>query len=318
MRADRLLSALLLLQGHRRMTGRELAHRLEVSIRTVHRDMEALGAAGVPVFALRGANGGWQLDENWRTQVPALDDAELRALLMAQPRMTGDSRLAAAAERAIGKLLAALPAPMRERASAMRQRLHVDPTGWRGTAENLEVLPAVQDAVARDRKLSMRYRAPAGEPGERIVDPLGLVAKGRVWYLVASTTSGLRTFRVSRIETATMLDEPSVRPPDFDLADYWRSSSARLQQNWHQYTATLRLEPQSARQMRAYHVTTPVDGHDIPERPGWPTLRVSFDREDEACFVVMGLGTRVDVIEPDSLRDRVAAEASAVLSRLRQ
>jgi predicted DNA-binding transcriptional regulator YafY len=204
-RADRLLSALLLLQGHRRMTGRELAHRLEVSIRTVHRDMEALGAAGVPVFALRGANGGWQLDENWRTQVPALDDAELRALLMAQPRMTGDSRLAAAAERAIGKLLAALPAPMRERASAMRQRLHVDPTGWRGTAENLEVLPAVQDAVARDRKLSMRYRAPAGEPGERIVDPLGLVAKGRVWYLVASTTSGLRTFRVSRIETATML-----------------------------------------------------------------------------------------------------------------
>src|SRR2546430_15617565 len=151
MKADRLLSVLLLLQAHGRMTGREMSKRLEVSQRTVHRDMESLSAAGVPVFALRGARGGWQLDEGWRTQVPALDEAELLALLMTQPRMVGDSRLAGAAERALRKLTAALPATLRERAAAIRQRLYVDITGWRGTPENLAMLPMVQDAVSRDR-----------------------------------------------------------------------------------------------------------------------------------------------------------------------
>src|SRR5262245_3848671 len=132
MRADRLLSALLLLQAHGRLTGRELSRRLEVSGRTVHRDMEALSAAGVPVFALRGARGGWQLDEDWRTRVPGLDEAELRALLMAQPRVIGDARLARAAERALDKLMAALPSSLRERAASIRQRLHVDTSGWGG------------------------------------------------------------------------------------------------------------------------------------------------------------------------------------------
>src|SRR5215475_4205808 len=130
MKSDRLLSALLLLQAHGRLSGRELAARLEVSIRTVHRDMDALSAAGVPVFALRGSRGGWQLDENWRTQVPGLDEAELRALLMAQPRVLGDSALASAAERALGKLMAALPASMRDQATSIRQRLHVDTAAW--------------------------------------------------------------------------------------------------------------------------------------------------------------------------------------------
>src|SRR5581483_12488371 len=133
MRADRLLSALLLLQAKRRMTGREMAERLEVSMRTVHRDMEALSAAGVPVLALRGAQGGWQLDEDWRAPVPGLDEAELRALVMSQPRATGDVRLAAAAESALSKLMAALPEAMRDRAASIRQRLYIDTSGWRAS-----------------------------------------------------------------------------------------------------------------------------------------------------------------------------------------
>ena len=178
MKADRLLSALLLLQSRGRVTGREMAERLEVSGRTVHRDMEALGAAGVPVYALRGSRGGWQLDEDWRTQVPGLDEAELRALLMAQPRLLGDARLAAAAERALGKLMASLPVSMRAQANSIRQRLHIDTTGWRGLTETVDALPVVQEAVARDRKLTFHYRKPDGERSERTVDPLGLVAKG--------------------------------------------------------------------------------------------------------------------------------------------
>jgi predicted DNA-binding transcriptional regulator YafY len=182
MRADRLLSILLLLQAHGRLTGRDLAERLEVSARTLHRDMESLSAAGVPVFALRGSRGGWQLDQDWRTQVPGLDEAELRALLMTQSRMIGDVRLAAAAERALGKLMAALPVSLRAQAASIRQRLYVDPTGWRATTENLSWLPMVQDAVSRDRKLAIEYRHAGGKRAEgnreRVIDPLGLVAKG--------------------------------------------------------------------------------------------------------------------------------------------
>src|SRR5213596_2842202 len=231
MKADRLLSALLLLQAHGRLTGREMARRLEVSLRTIHRDMEALSMAGVPVYALRGARGGWQLDEGWRTQVPALDEAELLGLLMAQPRVVGDGTLAASAERALRKLTAALPAALRERAASIRQRLYVDTTGWRGTVENLAMLPIVQDAVSRDRKLSMMYRRPGAdaEAVQRVVDPLGLVAKGSAWYLVARTPEGFRTYRVSRIEEARLLDARSERPENFDLAAYWKLSTEQFQ-----------------------------------------------------------------------------------------
>lgn len=228
MRADRLLSALLLLQARGQMTGRELAEHLEVSERTVHRDMEALSSAGVPVFASRGSHGGWQLDEEWQTQVPGLDEAELRALLMAQPRILGDAPLASAARRAMEKLMAAMPASMREHAAFMQQRLHVDTTSWSGATENLSMLPIVQDAVSRDRKLSFRYRK-GNEFVERTVHPLGLVAKGGTWYLVALTPDGFRTYRISRMLDAVVLDVPAERPADFELATHWTLSAARFQ-----------------------------------------------------------------------------------------
>ncbi len=279
MRADRLLSTLLLLQGHGRLTGRELAKRLEVSTRTVHRDMEALGAAGVPVYALRGSRGGWQLDEGWRTRVPGLDDAELRALLMAQPRVLGDARLARAAERAIDKLMAALPSTMREQAASIRQRLHVDATGWSGVSENLAMLPIVQEAVARDRKLFIRYVKAGLERVERTVDPLGLVAKAAAWYLVARTSAGFRTYRVSRIEEARLLDRPSERPADFDLAAYWKSSTEELLKSRPRYEATLRLEEKAAEGLKAWRTTAPVRTPNEGDEPGWVTLRIQFDDE---------------------------------------
>ncbi|HVH87023.1 MAG TPA: transcriptional regulator [Terriglobales bacterium] len=316
MRADRLLSALLLLQAHGRMPGRELAKRLEVSMRTLHRDMDALSAAGVPIFALRGARGGWQLDEGWRTQVPGLDESELRALLMAQPRVIGDARLAAAAESALAKLLASLPNSLREKAASIQQRLFVDTTGWRGTSENLSMLPIVQDAVSRDRKLTILYAKNARERVQRTVDPLGLVAKSGTWYLVANTPAGLRTFRVSRIEEAKLLDQMSERPADFDLAKYWRSSAQRFREGWPHYDAVLRLDPEAAKQMKKWHSVT-EDGRG-PDAEGWTTMSVRFDDEEQACFIVLAQGARVDVVEPTALRDRVATELSIALDRIRR
>ncbi len=315
MRADRLLSALLLLQAHGRLTGRALAARLEVSARTVHRDMEALSAAGVPVFALRGARGGWQLDEGWRTRVPGLDAGELRALLMAQPRVLGDPGLARAAERALDKLLAALPASLRAQAASIRQRLHVDTTGWGGAPEDLSMLPVVQDAVAHDRKLAFRYLRAGRERVERVVDPLGLVAKGGTWYLVARKPEGYRTYRVSRIEEATLLDQPCERPPDFDLAAYWKASTEELQRSWTRYQAVLRVEPRAARSLQRWRATSLVEPAPAGNAGEWVTLRVGFDDEDQACFVVLGHGPRAEVIAPASLRERVAADLAAAARR---
>ena len=322
MRADRLLSEILMLQSGKKIRGREMAERLEVSERTVHRDMESLSAAGVPLFALRGARGGWQLEEGWRMQVPRLDESELRALLMAQPRLIGNTGVAAAAERAMSKLVAALPGPLHEQAASIRQRLCVDATAWRASTENLSMLPIVQEAVSRDRKLEIRYRKSGHEATtalpaarQRVVDPLGLVAKGTSWYLVAQTPAGFRTFRVSRIEQARILPQPCVRPTSFDLAEYWKSSTDKFQKEWIRYEAVLSLEPSAAELMRMWRVTTPIANPGRGSK-GWVTFRVQFDQEDEACFVVQGLGPSVDVVEPKSLGERVAKNAVEVLRRI--
>jgi predicted DNA-binding transcriptional regulator YafY len=313
LRADRLLSMLLLLQAHGRLTGRELARRLEVSERTVHRDMESLSASGVPIFAMRGAQGGWQLDGNWRTQVPGLDEVELRALLMAQPRVIGDTRLASAAERALQKLMAALPTSLREQAASIRQRLYVDTTGWRPSRENLVMLPIVQQAVSGDRKLAIVYCKPNGERSKRTVDPLGLVAKGSAWYLVANTPAGMRTFRVSRIEGATPLKVPCKRPSQFKLAAYWTSTTKELSETWKRFPATLRLQPQAAQGMFTWHNARQVG---MADARGWMTMDVEFENEEEARFVVLGLGTRVEVLEPESLLSYLRKQVADLHKRL--
>jgi len=317
MRADRLLSILLLLQARGQTTGRELAKHLEVSERTVHRDMDALSAAGVPVFALRGAQGGWQLDEGWRTQVPGLDEAELRAFLMVQPRVIGDKRLAAAAERALSKLMAALPVSMREQAASIRQRLYVDPAGWHGAHEDLSMLPMVQHAVAHDRKLKIHYRK-REENGpaitERIIDPLGLVAKGSSWYLVANTSRGFRTYRVSRIEKATLLDTLCERPAGFDLASHWQKATRAFIDGRARYQARVCVQTSAADEIRKWKLVSPADY--VEQRKGWLTLDVQFDYEEEACFVILGFGSRARVIRPEKLRKRIAAEVSAMAGLL--
>ena len=150
-------------------------------------------------------------------------------MLMAQTRALADGRIGNSARSGLDDLVSGVPMSLSEQTSSMRQRVYVDTTGWSGTPENLSMLPVVQDAVSLDRKLAMSYWRASGQRVERIVDPLGLVAKGSTWYLVAQTPEGFRTYRVSRIEQAKLLDASSERPPDFDLAGYWRASTAQFQ-----------------------------------------------------------------------------------------
>jgi predicted DNA-binding transcriptional regulator YafY len=246
--------------------------------------------------------------------VPGLDEAELRGLLMAQPRLVGDARLASAAERALEKLMAALPVSLREQAASIRQRLHVDTSGWRPLRENLAMLPIVQDAVSRDRRLSIAYLKPNGERSERTVDPLGLVAKGSAWYLVANTAAGMRTFRVSRIERATPLNQPSERPPDFNLAAYWTSVTKELSLSRKRFPATLQLECKTAKWILTWHSAKQVDG---PDAEGWIPVNLEFENEEEARFVVLGLGTSVRVVQPKSLLTYLRNQVAELEARLR-
>jgi predicted DNA-binding transcriptional regulator YafY len=312
-KSDRLLSVLLLLQAKGRATERELAEQLEVSQRTIHRDLEALSAARVPVVALRGSQGGWELEKGWRTQVPGLDEAELRALLMAQPRVVGHPRLAAAAESALNKLMAALPGPMRAQAAAMRERLHVDPSGWYDSGEDLSMLGVVQDAVARERKLSFDYTRADGERAPRTVDPLGLVAKGLSWYLVGRAPNGMRTYRVSRMEAVTVLALGFERPKGFDLAAHWKKSTTELERSMRRYATVLSVTQDAVPHLRSMCVTRPDDATGKKARAtDRVVLRAEFDAESHARFVVLGLGTRVQVLEPAELRTWVYAEAGAL------
>ncbi len=311
------MSVLLLLQARGQVTERELAEQLEVSQRTIHRDLEALSAARIPVSAIRGAQGGWQLEKGWRTQVPSLDEAELRALLMAQPRTIGNPRMAAAAQSALNKLMAAMPEPMKAQAAHMQQRLHVDPTGWRDTGEDLSMLPVVQDAVARDRKLAFEYTRADGEKSSRTADPLGLVSKGLNWYVVARTANGMRTFRVSRMRRITVLAVGFERPARFDLEAHWQASTAELDRKRASYRTVLSLTPEASRRIQTWCVTREASAEwSRKTGNGRVALEVDFDEERQARFFVLGMGSAARVLEPESLRKWVEAEAREIVAGL--
>ena len=310
MKSDRLLSALILLQAHERLSTREMAERLEVSQRTAHRDMEALCAAGIPLNAIRGVYGGWELEKGWRTKVPGLDKAELQGLLMAQPNALGDRKLAAAAQRAFDKLMASMPVSMRAQAESIRARLYIDPTGWRPTREDTSMLAVVQDALAENRKLTFLYTRADGDTASRTVDPLGIVCKQAAWYLVARAASGMRTYRVSRMQGAVALAIPFERPEDFDLAAYWKRSVAALSGQKEYVSATLALAPQGVAALDRWCPMLEVPEHSASQSlpAGWLVFEVKFENYNQARFVAMGLGSSVVALAPGELCRTIAAE----------
>jgi len=319
MRADRLLSILLLLQVHRHITVGELARRLEVSERTIHRDMRALGMAGIPVTAERGTGGGWRLLAEYRTNLTGLNEAEIQTLFLTRPpRVLADLGLDKAAEAALIKLLAAMPSVSRRGAEDVRQRIHVDVSGWGQSKEAVPHLPILQDAVWQERRLRMRYERGDGTTVERVVDPLGLVAKGRLWYLVAAVEGEPRSYRVSRVRDAALLDEPCVRPPDFDLAVFWERSAASFTANLPRYPATVRVAADLVPYLRAIGRYARI-AREYPPDPddpgGWVRLDMLFEGEHNACEYVLGFGPRIEALAPAALREQIIRAATGILAR---
>lgn len=317
MRADRLLSILLLLQVHRRVTARELAKRLEVSERTIHRDMEALGAAGVPVLAERGTGGGWGLLEAYRTNLTGLNSAEIQALFLSgPPRLLADLGLEKAAQAGLIKLLAALPSLSRRNAEEMSRRIYVDAAGWRQPGEAIPFLPRLQEAIWLERKLRLTYqRGGDGNAVERLVEPLGLVAKGSIWYLVAAVEGELRSYRVSRVQDATLTDEPFARPPSFDLAAHWEQSTTEFKANLPRYPATLRVDPVILPRMRQESHYSRMQCVGEAEADGWVTVGMLFEEEHSARDYVLSFGPQMEVLAPPALRAQVLEAAQRIVAR---
>ena len=311
MRADRLLSILLLLQANGRMTARTLAQRLECCERTILRDMDALSGAGVPVTAERGVNGGWRLLDGYQTKLTGLTAAEIQSLFLARPpKLMADLGLKDAAEAAWIKLQASLPVEMRAQAEFVRQRILIDARGWRDSEETISSLPVLLEALWRGKQLRFDY--PHGDTtNERVVHPLGLVARGSAWYLVSDKGDQRRTYRVSRIRGATVLDEQSRRPADFDLADHWERAATEFRDKLPRYYATFLVEPEALpwiryRGKRVEQET--VEGSHV-------RVRMRFDVEYEALQLALALGAMVEVVEPADLRERVLGVAKVLVGR---
>src|SRR3954451_730646 len=240
MRATRLVSLLLLLQMRGRLTATELAGHFEVSVRTIHRDVESLVAAGVPVEAVRGPAGGYRLAGGYRTRLTGLTTDEAEALFVA-PGPAAELGLGGVLANARLKVLAALPGELQERASRAERLFHLDARGWFRAEDTVPHLPALADCVWRGCRVRLRYRE-RGTIVRRTVDPLGLVLKGGAWYLVARRAVGMRVYRVSRVASVRGLDESFDRPAEFELAAFWQTWSREFEQNRPSVTVTVRVD----------------------------------------------------------------------------
>jgi predicted DNA-binding transcriptional regulator YafY len=320
MRADRLLALLMLLQTRGCMTAQKLAQELEVSERTIYRDIDALCAAGVPVYAERGAGGGYALLDSYRTNLTGLTQDEVRALFMLSiPAPLAELGVSQELKAALLKLAAALPAAHRHDEERVRQRVHLDSTWWFQSREPVPHLKTIQQAVWQDRKLHLTHHLYLHFETyvERLVKPYGLVAKAGVWYLVCERDGYLRAYRVSRISEARLLNETFERAPDFDLAAFWKAWCAEYEENRTHYLVTARVAPDFVRFLPLYFgdgIRAQVAQAGPPDAQGWITLTLPFERLEEARERILGFGRAVEVLEPLALRLSVLDFATQIVA----
>lgn len=297
MRASRLVSFLLVLQTRGQLTAAELSERLEVSERTVQRDAQALALAGVPIVSVRGPAGGYRLERGYRTKLTGLDAAEAEALFVGPAAELGLGRELAGARL---KLLASLPAEVQERASRAAQLFHVDTRGWFREEDRAPSLPVIASALWRDRRLDIRYREGAVIVTRRL-DPLGLVLKAGVWYLLARRRGEERVYRASRIVSARERPEPSTRPDGFDLGEAWTSRSQAFERMRPSLEVTVRVPRSQIRYLREPRIL----------EDGEPTTVVArFENLDQAFHGLLAHGPHAEVLAPPELRTRVAKAAA--------
>jgi predicted DNA-binding transcriptional regulator YafY len=317
-RASRLVTLLLLLQTRGQLTAAELAAELEVSERTIHRDVDALSASGVPIYAERGPYGGIRLVDGYRTRLTGMTADEAEALFLAGlPGPAAELGLGTVVAAVQLKVLASLPPELRARASRLVERFHLDAGDWFRASQPVPHLGALSDAVWSSTRITIDYQR-GDSPVRRILEPLGLVLKAGIWYVVARVEDRVRTYRVSRVVATEPTTERFERPDGFDLASYWAESAAAFERDVPRIEVVVRVQPDAIDQLRlavGHAVLKAAERLPEVDPEGWRRLRLRLDWPEEAAGILLRAGPFVDVVSPPELRAEVATIARAVAAR---
>jgi predicted DNA-binding transcriptional regulator YafY len=320
MRASRLVSLVLLLQNRGQLTAAQLGRELEVSERTIYRDVDALSAAGIPIYAERGSRGGVRLVDGYRTRLTGMTGDEAEALFLSGlPGPAAELGLGTVITAARLKVLAALPAELRSRATRLVERFYLDAAGWFRGGEPVPHLPKLAEAVWESRNVRAAYDR-GDETVERVLQPLGLVLKAGTWYVIARREGEVRTYRVARFVEVEPLDETFERPADFDLAAYWLESSAAYERGIPRVEILVRVDPRFIGLL--HDLLGDRDMADAqrvgePDADGWVRIRLRMAYPRDAPERLVGLGSHLEVLEPDEVRQRVVEVARGALARHR-
>lgn len=310
MRADRLLSILLLLQNRGKMTSREMAHTLEVSERTIFRDMEALSASGIPVFAERGREGGWMLTEGYRTSLTGMKPKEIASLLLSvDVSLLNDLSIQEDFSAAVRKLEAASSPQISSSTNYLSQRIHIDGASWHPSDETYPFLSILQEAIWEDRKVKISYNRNE-EINDRLIEPLGLVAKRGVWYVVAVSEGKMRTYRVSRLVHAEATNEAFRRPNPFDLKSYWEQSTLTFKASLPRYPTTLLVRENVIKEFQSERYVTITNTEQTAD-PAWLNVDAEFNTLESACRIILSFTPSIIVRGPQDLTKQIITVINA-------
>lgn len=321
MKAERLIKILLILQHGEMINTRTLANELGVSERTIHRDMESLSLVGIPVYSERGVAGGWRLVDDWKHKLSYLKEKEIISLFLpSSEKIIADLNLDMSIEELKQKLLLSVPDHVKKSAINLSERIHIDTSSWRNSQEKMKYMDLVQQAVMDSKKLIIHYEKSDQEEKTYEIDPLGLVAKGNTWYLVATNDKKeYRNYRVSRILDMQVLEEQFNRPDDFVLADYWKESKKKFVQSLPEFQVEVEASKHilnrimfTGRFVRYVKIST------VQNESKWIPVSLSFPTEEEAINFILGFGNQMKVIDPLYLQDELTRRAKEVLELYRE
>jgi len=319
MRASRLLSILIQLQIHGRVSARALAERFEVSKRTIYRDVDELSAAGVPIYAERGAAGGFALLDGWQTRLTGMTGEEAEAILLSSlPATAADLGFGESAATARLKLFAAMPAQSSVAARRVADRFHFDPIPWhRRPAPRREDLRLLSRAVWECRRLALTYDSWAG-PKPRVLEPLGIVLKAGEYYFVAMRRGRPAIHKLDYARDLILLDDAFARPVEFDLAAAWQDALAQFEASLRRDSARLRVAPDAMSRLGSLNadMAEPIFAA-TPGPDGWREVEVPIESIGYAAGQLLGFGTAIEVLAPDALRAELYKRAEAVVARYR-